>query len=845
MRYPTQRPVFLDTLQPEQQYTYTTTIGNKCFVRARTADGSGVYVESKYQPTYYLPCNEHTGFTSFDGFPLLPHVCDTIRDGREFLKSNPRAYGNIQPEYMLLSDVYGDTEIVPDMKRLYIWDIDIEVDSADAFAPPDNPFNEIVSITVTWSHMDASGTVVYGMKPYEAGEGVVYVECPDEQALMREFMTDWKNGGNYPDIVTGWHVQFFDIPYIINRMRMLFGEEFTTRLSPFETIKDRRVTLNHRDEQVFDIIGVTVLDYYELYRKFTYTQQENYRLDTIAHIELGERKLSYEEYETLAKLYRDNFTKFIDYNIRDVALVQNLDKKLKFIELVCALAYSAKANFVDTFRQVRLWDIMIYHRLRSRNQHIPPKRDVEKTEQYAGGYVKEPVPGMYHWVCSFDVASMYPHIIREWNLSPETIVDRTTVGKWTVDDFLEQKVDTQHWINGNDNAMSGNGLQTSRAVEGFLPEMLKSLYEERARYKGLMDEATATREQLEKSDPQYAILTDQIAAFNNQQLVRKVNLNSAYGALGSEYFRFYDTHLAEAVTLTGQMVIRWVAKNVNAFLNTQFKTEADYVIASDTDSIYVRLEPLIDLFKSKKPDATMDQCVTVLARFCDAHLEPLVARTFDEIADYLNVAVPCLLMKREIIADKGIWTGKKHYILNVRDKDRSRLREPKLKMLGIETVKSSTPALCRAMLRTAINLVMNGTEEDVWKFVASQRPIFNAAKFEDIAFPRSVNKLDEYTQVEKSVPIAVRGALVYNRQIAEMSRGVDQIRDGQKIKFAYLKEPNPFGSNIMSAPDGCPTEWQIGKWIDYETQWNKAFVTPLDSILGCAGWHIEKQDSLF
>ena len=847
MRYPDDKPAFLATCDASDQYTYATTIGNTCYVRARQADGHGLFVESKYQPTYFLPANEHTGYATFDGRPLLPHVCDTIRDGREFLERNPNAHGNIQCEYMFLGDIYGSNHILPDMSRLYLWNIDIEVDSADAFAPPENPFNEVVTITVRWRQGARTGVVVYGMKPYTASNGVVYTQYPDEESMLRAFMDDWRNNGNYPDIITGWFVQFFDIPYLINRMTKLFGEKFTARLSPFERIRDRRVTLNHRDEQVFDIIGVSVLDYYELYRKFTQSQQESYRIDHIAHLELGERKLSYAEYKTLARLYRENFQKFVDYNIRDVELVDRLDQKLKFIELVCALAYSAKANFVDTFRQVRLWDIMIYHHLRSQHRQIPPRREQVKNEQYAGGYVKEPLVGMHQWVVSFDVASMYPHIIRQWNLSPETIIDRSAKGKYRVDQFLDKSVNVHAWVGplaGNDHAFTVNGLQTAREPEGFLPAMLKTLYEERKRYKKMANDAEKARSGLSKDDPQYQVLTEQMAAYNNQQLVRKVNLNSAYGALGSEYFRFYDTDIAEAVTITGQLTIQWIAKAVNGYLNRIFKTDRDYVIASDTDSIYVTVAPIVEKFKAHKPDATMDACVSMVDAFCTDKIQPVITASFDELAQYLNVAVPCLTMAREVIADKGIWRAKKHYILNVRDKEGKRLPEPKLKMMGIEAVKSSTPSLCRTMIKHALHLLMNGTEQDVWDYVAKQRSVFFAGSFEDVAFPRSVKDLDKYSHQEKGIPIHTNGALVYNRFIAE-HKSYDPIRDGQKIRFSYLKIPNRFFSHVLSAPDGCPPEWEIEKVLDYETQWQKSFIEPLQGILSAAGWHVEKQDSLF
>lgn len=495
MLHPSQKPKFSGTFDSSLLYTYTATISNRCYIRGRDADGAPHFLELKYQPTYYLPTTEHTGVSALDGTPLLPHTCDSIADGREFLESHSDAYGNIQPEYMALSDMYGATEILPDMSRLYIWNIDIEVESDTAFAPPDDPFNAITTITVKWRHSNQSGIVVYGTKPYDPPDTITYKQCADERALLTEFLRDWRGQRDYPDIITGWNIQFYDIPYIVNRMRRVLSDEQTLKLSPFERLAERRVTLNGRDQTVVDIRGINILDYYELYRKFTYSQQESYRLDHIAHVELGKRKLSYSEYQSLAQLYRENFSKFIEYNVRDVELVDELDAKLKMIELVCALAYSAKTNFTDTFRQVRWWDIKLFNYLRLKNIQIPPRREIAKTEQYAGAYVKEPLVGQHEWVVSYDLVSLYPHILRQWNLSPETLISKVE-GKWhTVDELLTRPSVTDD-TNDGEYALAANGVASRRDVEGFLPAVMREMYQERATTRKRMKEKIMERENI-------------------------------------------------------------------------------------------------------------------------------------------------------------------------------------------------------------------------------------------------------------------------------------------------------------------------------------------------------------
>jgi DNA polymerase elongation subunit (family B) len=859
VKHTAQQITIQKALHPDQQYTNVTTIGNKVYVRARKNDGAPVFVESKYTPAYYMPVGAgvpptHVGY---DGTPLVVKLFPNLYDARQFIDGSPiKPYGDIQAEYMLLSDVYGAKDVGFDMDRLYIWDVDIEVDSEDGFAKPDDPFAEVTAITVMWRHMGKSGTVVYGRKPYTPVGDEFYRQCATEEEMLLTFLDDLRAGGDYPDILTGWNVQFYDFPYLVKRLQQLFTEDTWEKISPFNRLAERKVILLGRSQTVVDIKGIAILDYQELYRKFTYSQQASYRLDHIAHVELKDKKVSYKEYQTLRRLYSENPQLFIEYNIQDVKIVDRLDQKLKLIELVCALAYGAKANFVDCFKQVRLWDIMIYHKLRADGKQIPPRKDASKGEQYAGAYVKEPRPGLYKWVCSFDVASMYPHIIREWNLSPESKYPDHVGGLMTVgldgkntpsDALVAREIDTSSLV-ARDECMASNGVLTRRDREGFLPEMLKTLYDERIRFKKLQKAAEAAKEH--ETDPvKIAELVKNISAYENQQKVRKVNLNSAYGAMGSAYFRFYDVALAEAVTVTGQMIIRSVANDINAYLNTAFKDTRDYIIASDTDSVYIDMTRLVEMMQTAVyREVTKEEIVNRLDGFCKLKIQPLINKCFDDLAAYYNVALPCLSMVRDVIADNCIWTGKKHYIMNVFDSEGVRYETPKLKVLGLEMVKSSTPQIVRDMMKKALTMLVSGqTQQDMWDYLKACEDTFCAAPFEDIGKPSSVNGLAKYAHHDKSIPFHVRGALCFNDTLTrmKMTDRYELIREGEKIMSVYLREPNPFHSNVMCAAHGCPPEWKIEQWIDYDTQLAKVFLDPLNSILECANWTLKKEVSLW
>jgi DNA polymerase elongation subunit (family B) len=344
-----------------------------------------------------------------------------------------------------------------------------------------------------------------------------------------------------------------------------------------------------------------------------------------------------------------------------------------------------------------------------------------------------------------------------------------------------------------------------------------------------------------------------ISKYNNFQLVRKIQLNSAYGAIGNQYFRYYSTELAEAITLSGQLSIQWIGNKLNEFINQTVGTNGvDYVIASDTDSVYLNLSGLVQKFipneSTKKKTDYLDNCSEKI-------ILPFIEKKFKELSKIMNAYENKMQMGREVIADKGIWTAKKRYMLNVLDSEGVRYSEPKLKIMGIETTRSSTPEFVRKHLKRAINITMNGTEQDMIDFVESCRKEFYSLPPEDIAFPRSVNGLNKYsdrgTIYKKSTPIAVKGALIYNHYIDlfKISKKYRKIQEGDKIKFLMLKTPNPLGGvmgkdQVISFSNVLPKEFKLEGYIDYKLQFEKSFIDPLTSILDIIGWSTEKKNTL-
>jgi DNA polymerase elongation subunit (family B) len=811
----------------------------------------------EFRPTFYLIANEKTDYKTLSGEFVKSIEPGTIPECREFLEryesvDNFPVFGNNRYEYAFIADRYPD-DILWDINKFTIAYLDIEVGSENGFPEPRDANESITAITIKLK----GNYFVFGVGDYSKHrDDVHYAKCRDELDLIRRFIDFWTRF--HPDVVSGWNVKFFDIPYLVNRITKLLGDAEAKKLSPWNRLSLREAMIMNREHQVYDLDGVATLDYIELYRKFTYSQQESYRLDNIAHVELGEKKIDYSEFETLHQLYKHDYQKFIEYNIKDVELVEKLEEKMKLIELALTLAYDNKVNYDDVFTQVRMWDAIVYNYLLKKKIVIPQMKRGSKSSQYEGAYVKDPILGMHEWVASFDLNSLYPHLIMQYNISMETLIEPSKYNdnmrgllqncNINVESLLNQEVDTEI-LKQLGVTLTPNGQLFRTNEQGVLPEIMDSMYKDRTRYKKLALEAKKKIETVLDDKNQVKYLENQISRYNNLQLAKKVTLNSAYGALGNQYFRFFDIRIAEGITTAGQLSIRWIEKKINEYMNNLLKTkDEDYVIASDTDSIYLNMGPLI---KKLYPDTSdTKKVIKFMNKVCDDKIQPFIDSSYQELADYVNAYQQRMEMKRESLADKAIWTAKKRYILNVHDSEGVAYAKPKLKIMGLEAVKSSTPSACRVKIKEAINIIMTQTQDDLHKFIEQFRNEFKELPVEDISFPRSVNGLTEYGDAanifKKGTPIHVKGALVYNHLLRELklNKRYQEIQEGEKIKFVYLKQPNIFNNNTLAFISALPKKLGAEQYIDYDLQFEKSFLEPLDIILSAIDWQSEKIDSL-
>ena len=794
-----------------------------------------------FSPTLYAISQEDSKFKTLQGQTLKPIQFPSISKAREFKRSyntgNSPLYGMDRYQYQYIANEYPD-DMIFDKDQIKIFTLDIECTAENGFPDIDNPTEELLAITV--KNQSNKQIITWGIGEFKTDRSdVTYIRCKNEKSLIMEFMKFWIK--NYPDVITGWNTKFFDIPYLFNRIRNLVDEKVLKRFSPWNLVEKETIVVRGRPQTHYNIFGISMLDYLDLYQKFIPTKQESYKLDYIGKVELGLPKDD-NPYDTFREWYTKDYQSFIDYNIKDVEIVDQLEDKLKLIELVLTMAYEAKVNYTDVFSQVRMWDMLIYNYLKKDNVMIPPKEDNIKDDKYEGAYVKDPITGMHNWIVSFDINSLYPHLIMQYNISPEKIIGVEPSGI-SVDKLLDHATPLTH-LKAEGACITPNGAKFKIDSPGFLPRLMESMYNDRVKFKTL--EFQAKQEYQKTKDKS---LLKEISRCHNIQWSKKIALNSAYGAIGNQYFRYYDVRQATAITSAGQFVIRFIQKNVNEYMNKILKStnEVDYIVASDTDSIYLTLDKLVQATCKDKSKA---DTLKFLNKVVNSRIEPFIDKCFDELAEYTNAIKQKMVMKREVIADKGIWTAKKRYMLNVLDEEGITFDEPKLKIMGIEAVKSSTPEVCRGKIKEAIKLIMTKGEDELQAFVAEFKTEFYQMTAEQISFPRSCNNLKKYKHSSnifiKGTPIHVKGALIYNENLKrfKLHRKYPIIQEGDKLKFLKLKEANPFKFDVISYVTKLPSEFKLQEYIDYDMMFQKTFLDPMSFILNSIGWTYEKTASL-
>lgn len=830
-------------------YTSVEVLENRIAYRGYNDHGVPVSHRYEFEPTLFLPSKEPTGWKSLEGADVKPFKLDSPNAMREWTQAKEglegfRYYGCDKSVMQFIQEKYPD-EVKFKKESINIVNFDIEVHSEDGFPHAEEAAHPIVAITAKSSR--SSVYHVWGLKPYDPEKSphkhliIQYHHCESEVELMVKFLAWWKK--DYPDVVTGWNIRFFDIPYIVNRLRRLGSEEGVKRLSPWGQVRQKLVQFKNKNMDSYVMLGIHQMDYYDLFTKFgsSYGPQESYSLDHISHVVLGERKLSYEEYGNLRKLYNENPQLYIDYNIKDVELVERIDDKLDLMGLAFTIAYKAGVNFSEVFGTTSIWDSIVYRELTKKSIVVPPMRDrrtlANMDTKFAGGYVKEVTPAMYQWVISFDLNSLYPNIIAQWNMSPEKLIKRPQKMMPGVPEYYLDNAPPDIDFESDNVSIAANGAMFTNNGQGVFPEIVAGYYEERKVVKKQMLDAMK-RAEIQKTPE----IEKEIAQHQNKQMAIKLLMNSLFGAIGNRYYRYFDLRIAEGITLTGQFVIKWCERAINGELNKLLgTTDKDYVIAIDTDSVYVNFDPFVKKFNPADP-------VKFLDKACLQHFNPMFERSMADLRKHMNCFDDRMTMEREVIADRAIWQAKKRYILNVHNSEGVQYDKPKLKIMGIEAIKSSTPQVVRSWMKELFPILMNGTEQETQRYILDCKEKFKSLRPELLAAPRGANEIvkwqDKTIVYKKGCPIHVRGAILYNHLIDKLDLGnqYEKIKEGTKLKYTYLRLPNPLKENVISFPDYLPPEFNLNKYIDYDLQFNKAFLDPIQSILDAVGWENEPNE---
>ena len=824
-------------------YTNVAQKGNYLCVRG-VENGKRFSTKVEFSPTIWVPgqlsnCNDK--WTTLDGQEVYSLQPGSINDCRKFIENHKDVHGFPIYEspghvYQYITENYsGEINFDPQDISVYTIDIETEVEG-NSF--PDPAFVPERVLLITIKDTRHNNIITWGLRPFdEVIENVEYRYFPDEQELLKDFIVWWQQ--NYPDVVTGWNSSLFDITYLYNRMVNILGETLAKKLSPWGSVRQREMTLGGRTSIKTYILGVASLDYLDLYKKFgTYSAMESYKLDYIAQVELGERKLEIPG-STFKEKYDNHWNMFVRYNVKDVELVDKLDDKMKLMDLALSMAYTAKVNYEDVFGPVKVWDVIIYNYLNERKIVIPKrKEDAKKDEPFEGAYVKEPLVGKHNWCVSFDLNSLYPHLIMQYNMSPETITNKKF--DVCVDDLLEQQYDLG-MLSDLDYTIAANGWCFKKDRRGILPIQMEIYYNLRSVYKKQMLQAKQKLQ--DTGDPKWA---KEVSKFNNLQMAVKILLNSCFGACGNVSFRYYDRRIAEGITISGQLSIRWIANKLNQFLNKMLP-ETDRVVLIDTDSVVLTLE---DLINKVCPNKTTDQKIKYLDKVSEEILQPFIDKCYQELADYMNAYEQKMQMKRENLVDVMISVSKKRYMMSVYNSEGVQYKEPQLKIMGLHMVKSSTPAVIRDKLKESVNVILRGTESQVQKYVSDYLLEFTKLPPESIAFPRSINDIKKYesksTIYTKATPIHVRGALLYNHFLKKhnLTKKYQLIREGDKIKFLYLKTPNPIHEDCIAFLDKLPPEFDLTSYVDYSKMFEKTFEDAVENIIEPLGWSTKPKATL-
>jgi len=836
-------------------YTNVISNGNSLCCIGYNETGKKFKRDVIFYPEIYTLAQIPTEYIGTDNKFLKKHSL-SIKEYHNFKNDQKQLdvplYGEISPVYQFINSRWGEEQSVfwnlDFIKTVYI---DIEVFSnSQGFAEPQDALYPVTSITIKDSI--TKSFFVLSTCPFETSkcqldidkEKIQFKQVTTERELLELFIHVIKSLS--PDIITGWNVQYFDIPYLTNRICKVIGSNVLNDLSPIGHVNPIESFVNGSRLSHWDF-HIPILDYLDLYKKYVPTTRESYSLSHISQVELNKEKVKFDE-DSLDEFYLNDKQKFVEYNIYDVELVYLLEEKLQLLNLATTIAYTAKVLFCDIFSAVKVWDVIVYNEQKKRNLIVPPFKKDSRKEEYPGGYVREPQIGFHDWVISYDVNSEYPNVIIDCNISPQTLITDEDTRKDLIskifpnnpgidslacfydetkkddnsilDNLIFRKVDTSI-LQEKNLTMTANLQFYRKDQSSIFGDIMETIYNDRVETKKKMKSAKSK--------------TSLYKSLDLKQQALKILLNSGYGAFANEKFRYFDIRIASAITCTGQYVVRFIEE----YLKANLKDHID-VVYCDTDSEYISCSKLTNKLS---PGLSDTEIAKFVKEFGDKKVSKYIEKAIEEIYSILNVYKKSLVMKQEVVG-KGLFVAKKKYIIQKYIDEDIICDPPTLKVTGIEIVRSSTPQVIRTKLKEIVNDIFLKSEEKIMSGIKKFWEEYDKMKPDEIAFPRSVQGLKKYGDdvniYAKATPIHVRGSLLYNYWIKKLNLlgKYRLIQEKTKIKFIYLKTPNKIGENVIAFLTILPPELGLDQSIDYETQFEKTFLHPLDNLGKVCGWTI-------
>lgn len=843
--------------------------GSKIYIRQIDENGTRNNFHIDYKPKIYIKSDTpNCDYKNLDGDELFEIEFSDIKSSKSYVDAyQGEVYGYPRNLYACVDETYPN-DIEYNFQDLRIGFLDIEVESDTHYSTIKNPDQPIILIQLLYKDI----FYIFGTKVYESyDENVKYIKCKDEIDLLKKFVQVFRKFDF--DIISGYNSGGYDMPMLYSRMELLELNDLFKKLSPFNYVETSEIEVFGKMQLRVEICGIQHLDYMDLVKKFDFTNYINYKLDTVARTILGEGKVQYDG--NLSELYVKDFSKFLEYGKKDVELLQKIEHQQKLIELVVMLGYKSKVNYLDSMMQVRMWDnaFMVFLKY-ERKVQVPYKNTNDDDGLgYEGAYVKQPIAGKYNWIVSDDVASLYPSIIMAYNMSPETYygIESKDV-KFFVDNFDEKF--TRELQEKNVTCVA-NGAMFIKDTIGFVPEIIQIGFNKRIKAKDAMNLAKNKIAELETrliKEPEneleilsQLIVQNQIMSVKKiEQQALKISLNSAYGAIGNSKFRFYQKEIAEGITLTGQVLLKRIERVSNELLNKLENTlDNQYVITQDTDSNYLRLDSIVKKYVPK--NTSTEKIVEFLDRFHKKNIAPILEEATNKMQEDMNVFQYKLKFVRDVIADVGIFIAKKRYILQVWDSEGTRYSKPDMKVMGVESVKSSTPEFCKGKINQSIDIMLNKSNEELIDYLHNTRNEFMTLPIEDISSPRGINDIEKYTtqsytldsfgddEDETSItyktrcPMHVKASIFHNKLLMEkgLLKWYQPIENGDKIKYTYLKQPNPINNNAIAFDGKLPIEFGLHHYVDYDMQYEKTFLNPIKSITSVIGWKTELTNEMF